>query len=314
MRYRKLSILAFCVAASIGFAAQAQSAADSSDDQAKVLEALRQAEHATPVEQPAKSKKKPAKKSKPIVAPVAPTAQQPIGLPASSSDEEARAWEALRKAEHGQAAPAMATPVVTAPAVTTPAATAPAAPITAPASSPDDESRALEALRQAEKPQHQNVQPSQTEANQVQNVQTRKEEEAIKAQQEADAKLHAEQERNEAAARLKEAEEAKKAAAAQARAAKIQEEADAKLKKEEEKKKLATDKAQEESARRADKLLQKEMNHPTAASAAAAPTSSATPLTGTKEQRLSDLLRRYEADEITPLQYHTERAKIIAEP
>ena len=33
-----------------------------------------------------------------------------------------------------------------------------------------------------------------------------------------------------------------------------------------------------------------------------------------KEQRLADLLRRYQADEITPLQYHTERAKIVAEP
>jgi len=29
----------------------------------------------------------------------------------------------------------------------------------------------------------------------------------------------------------------------------------------------------------------------------------------TKEQKLADLLRRYNADEITPLEYHTERAK-----
>jgi hypothetical protein len=34
----------------------------------------------------------------------------------------------------------------------------------------------------------------------------------------------------------------------------------------------------------------------------------------TKEQKLADLLRRYEADEITPYQYHMERAKIVAEP
>ena len=33
-----------------------------------------------------------------------------------------------------------------------------------------------------------------------------------------------------------------------------------------------------------------------------------------KEQKLGDLLRRYQADEISPLEYHTERAKIIAEP
>ena len=33
-----------------------------------------------------------------------------------------------------------------------------------------------------------------------------------------------------------------------------------------------------------------------------------------KQQRLNDLLRRYQADEITPAQYHQERAKILAEP
>jgi hypothetical protein len=39
---------------------------------------------------------------------------------------------------------------------------------------------------------------------------------------------------------------------------------------------------------------------------------SAAPLT--KEQRLNDLLGRYKNDEITPLEYQTERAKIMAEP
>jgi hypothetical protein len=33
-----------------------------------------------------------------------------------------------------------------------------------------------------------------------------------------------------------------------------------------------------------------------------------------KEQRLADLLEQYKADKITPYQYHTERAKILAEP
>lgn len=35
---------------------------------------------------------------------------------------------------------------------------------------------------------------------------------------------------------------------------------------------------------------------------------------GSKEARLAELLRKYMADEITPHQYHMERAKIIAEP
>ena len=40
----------------------------------------------------------------------------------------------------------------------------------------------------------------------------------------------------------------------------------------------------------------------------------ASPLTGTKEARLAALLQQYKADQITPEQYHTQRAAIIAEP
>jgi hypothetical protein len=38
------------------------------------------------------------------------------------------------------------------------------------------------------------------------------------------------------------------------------------------------------------------------------------PLTGTKTARLAELLIRYEADQITPKEYHTQRAAIVAEP
>lgn len=37
------------------------------------------------------------------------------------------------------------------------------------------------------------------------------------------------------------------------------------------------------------------------------------PLSGSKQDRLAELLRRYKADEVTPQEYHTQRAKIIAE-
>jgi hypothetical protein len=37
-------------------------------------------------------------------------------------------------------------------------------------------------------------------------------------------------------------------------------------------------------------------------------------LAGDKEQRLQDLLRKYRADQITPEEYHQQRAKILAEP
>jgi hypothetical protein len=39
----------------------------------------------------------------------------------------------------------------------------------------------------------------------------------------------------------------------------------------------------------------------------------ALPISNDKQQRLKDLLSKYRADEITPEQYHQERAKILAE-
>jgi hypothetical protein len=37
------------------------------------------------------------------------------------------------------------------------------------------------------------------------------------------------------------------------------------------------------------------------------------PISADKEQRLQELLRQYRADQLTPVQYHTARAKILAE-
>ena len=55
-------------------------------------------------------------------------------------------------------------------------------------------------------------------------------------------------------------------------------------------------------------------NAPAPAQAAASTPTANTNAPSTKEQKLADLLRRYQADEITPYEYHMERAKIIAEP
>ncbi len=38
------------------------------------------------------------------------------------------------------------------------------------------------------------------------------------------------------------------------------------------------------------------------------------PFSGSKQMRIAELLRRYKADEITPQDYHTQRATIVAEP
>jgi len=37
-------------------------------------------------------------------------------------------------------------------------------------------------------------------------------------------------------------------------------------------------------------------------------------LAGSKAQKLASLLQAYKADKITPIEYHTERAKILADP
>jgi len=37
-------------------------------------------------------------------------------------------------------------------------------------------------------------------------------------------------------------------------------------------------------------------------------------LPAAKEARLAELLKKYKADEVTPQEYQTERAKILAEP
>jgi hypothetical protein len=37
-------------------------------------------------------------------------------------------------------------------------------------------------------------------------------------------------------------------------------------------------------------------------------------LSASKETRLAELLQRYKADQITPQEYHTQRAAILAEP
>jgi hypothetical protein len=42
--------------------------------------------------------------------------------------------------------------------------------------------------------------------------------------------------------------------------------------------------------------------------------SPAFPISADKAQRLQQLLQKYRVDEITPEQYHRERAKILAEP
>ncbi len=50
---------------------------------------------------------------------------------------------------------------------------------------------------------------------------------------------------------------------------------------------------------------------PVAAAPAPAPAPAGPP---TKEQRLAELLVKYQTDQVTPEEYHTQRAALIAEP
>ena len=50
---------------------------------------------------------------------------------------------------------------------------------------------------------------------------------------------------------------------------------------------------------------------PVAAAPAPAPAPAGPP---TKEQRLAELLVKYQTDQVTPEEYHTQRAAILAEP
>jgi hypothetical protein len=292
---RKLSIMACCLGIGVAIATQAQPAAGTSDDQKAALDALRQAE-----------------KGRPATTNSAPAPTAPVTATAATTDaENAQALEALRQAEGGHAAHGPVAPAPVPAPAPTPAPEQAQAPVQAVAPNPADNASALEALRRAERGQ---VAPA-AEQNNAQAIQAQKEAEAAQAQAEA--------------ARSQQSRDAERAAEEKALADKTAEETAARQKKVDEEKNLAaakqsgTDnaaaaaalqrqKAQDEVAQRLEKLQGQIKSQP-------APTPASTPAENTgiaasKEQRLADLLRRYRADEITPLEYHTERAKIIAEP
>ncbi len=316
MRYRTLSVVACSLAAGMGLLAHAQPSSRIAQDQARALEALRQAERAQPSRTRAASKKKPSRKH---TKQAAPLAQRPVFLPAFSLEDQTRALRALRRVEHGE----------------------PATPVLPHPSPPADYARALAALRQTEmnpalarKPNHAAEIRAQSE-EQARRARQAAEREARRAADDkaradkeraaAEARQRAEQERNQAAARLKQAEQAKTAAKSSESAAatsRTQEGGGAHIELHREMR-LARPpaaaaakpsasaaaarrrKAQEETAARLEKL-HKGMRSAKPAAAAA--------VLSAKERKLADLLHRYEADEITPTQYHAERARIIAGP
>ena len=175
----------------------------------------------------------------------------------------------------GQIVPNQTAPTASAPAVA-PVPAAPAAPV-----SPENQDKALEALHQTEAAQVVTDQAAQNEA-----AKRQREQDELKIKQEKEAKKAAAVEQSRIAKARKDA-----AAAEQARIAKAKKEA-------------AQPREPKPEVQNAHRPAQVVLRPPPANTNALS----------AKEQKLADLLRRYQADEITPYQYHLERARIIAEP
>lgn len=171
-------------------------------------------------------------------------------------------------------------------------------PAPVPAGISDDQLKALEALRQAEQSAAVPEQPAASAPEVTSPVVAAPE--SPSAQEKEAEVVAAERQRKEDALRIKEAKEAKKAA------------------------KLQAEKAAKEARiakAKADKLAAEQAAANARAAQAPAVQPAPAPISSTaytnalsKEQRLADLLRRYQADEITPYEYHMERAKIVSEP
>jgi colicin import membrane protein len=310
MRYLTLSVLACSLTAGLGLLAHAQPASKIAADQARALEALRQAERAQPPSHtPAKAKKKPAGKNKKQAPSLA---QQHVFLPVFSLEDQERALRALRQVEHGQ----------------------PAAAVVPHPSSPADDARALAALRQVEKNPALAQKPNravETQARKEEKARTtqpqseretrrvaEKKARADKERAAAEARQRAEQDRNRTAARLKQAEQQEEAAkpsegavaatrqnAQAASGVHIELHKEMRLSRPPAAAAAKPGKAREDVAGRPEKLQK---------GTRPAQPAAATRALSIKEQKLADLLRRYRADEITPAQYHAERARIIAGP
>ena len=275
MSNSKLCILTCCIGVSLATFVTAQPAASGSDDQEKALQALRQAE-ATPLEQPAVTPKKARKKAKKVAKEATPAVVQtaPVDSAPAAITEEQR--QALQALRQAEAGPAVADQT----APTTPAPAVAPAPAAAPAPVVEPAPAVASAPAVAPAPVVASSSPAPTEDQSK----------ALEALRHAEAEP------------VVSAQTTPSASAAPDKAA--QKAADA----------AARKKAQEDVARRVQQLKKDMQNAPAPAQASAAPSSGSTEVMSAKEQKLADLLRRYQADEITPYQYHMERAKIIAEP
>jgi hypothetical protein len=287
------------------------------DDQSRALEALRRAEsEPIPLEHVAPAAVTPVVPNVPD-APVVAAAQEVAVAPAApvaavapaSVDDQSKALEALRRAESEPLVLDHAAPAASAPAS--------AEVQSNPAGVQDKEAQLIEAQRRraaAEEQVRADVAAQAEAATRQQREDEMKIQQAIAAEKAAAEQARLDKVAQEEAARKQQEQDqlrvqqaiaAENAAIEEARIAKAQREAAEQariVKAEQDAAAAAQRKFQSDTTRRIE-LLNKDTQTP------------AGPVVLTaKELKLADLLRRYQADQITPFEYHTERAKIVAEP
>jgi hypothetical protein len=311
-----------------------------SDDQNKALETLRRAEaqpltqeQVAPAAAPETPAAPPAAVAPPSVEAAPPVAAAPVVQPApvitampESSDDQSKALETLRRAEAEPLVPNQTASA--APAASTPAVRMTTEAPSGSVSIQDKEAQLVEAQRRrqaAEEQARADVAAQEDAAVRQQKQDELKLQQAIEAEKAAAEQARidkaaqeemAKKQREQDEFRVQQAIEAEKAAVEEARIAKAQREAAAaaaeqariaKAQQDEAANAVARKKAQDEVARRVGQLGRDAQNAPAQMNESPA-------FMSAKEQKLADLLRRYQADQITPYDYHTERAKIIAEP
>jgi hypothetical protein len=270
-------------------------------------------------------------------------APEPAITPAAA-DDQAKALEALRRAEAQpitteKFSADSATPVpATAPESSAPpAAAAPAPTEAAPVSEQSapgvpmtvQEREALLIQLQKERQAAEEKASADAAAREAAAAQQRQQDDlrlkqAIEAEKAAAEQARLDQEAQAEAARkqqeqddlrVKQAVEAERAAVEAARVAKAREEAiAAAARKKAAEEAAARQREQEAMARRVSQLNGETK---TSAKVISSESESAPVMDAkmaAKQRKLAELLRRYDADEITPLEYHTARAKILAEP
>ena len=304
MRNRKLCILACCVGVSGAtfLATQTVAQSNAADDQTRALEALRAAEAGPIVPDVVAPNAAPTPvvpTPEPAVRPApAPADNSSIVAPTpaiTSGDDQNKALNALRKEESQPVAPGVSH--------------------SGPLTMQEKEAMLVEAQRQRKLAEEKAITDRAGMEETVKRQRAEDEARVKAAMDKARSDIAAQEAvaRDQQAAddvRLKQAMDAERVAADQVRIARAEEAAAAERAHQAKLREEAAERARVAQAQAEAERLKKQMGvkslPPGMEPVVTTPTA--------KEAKLADLLRRYQADQITPYEYHLQRAKIIPEP